>query len=130
MSHRYTFLAILLLVIGLGATTSVIANPTCDCDVLCSRFEQRCLDFGGTLDECADIYDSCFITCGDPWPCGSTTAAVTSPADSTQESGQKWLGLETPSWWTPPSHIVLDGDTAEKAVPTVEAQPVAAQQAD
>ena len=66
------FAVAMLIGVCLSGAPSAIANPTCECDVLCARHEQRCLDLGGTVSQCADLYDSCFISCGDTWPCGPT----------------------------------------------------------
>lgn len=117
MSYRYSVLAVLVLVLGLGATSVAMANPTCQCDVICSRIEQRCLDLGGTLDQCAEAYDNCYLQCGDPWPCPSTGG----PSEPlTQKDGENSLGLKIPFWLTSNGELATHIEAAEQAPVDIE----------
>ncbi len=118
MSYRYSVLAALVLILGLGATSAAMANPTCRCDVLCSRIEQRCLDLGGTLDECAEAYDNCFIQCGDPWPCGPTGNSPLGLVN--QNDGDNMLGLKIPFWLKSNGELATHLEAAEEAPSDVE----------
>ncbi len=115
MSYRTLILSAFVLLIGLGTTTVAMANPTCQCDVICSRLEQRCLNLGGTVDQCVNAYDNCSLQCGDPWPCGSTCSGGGCPSQLTQTDAKDLLGLDVPFWRTAGEEIVTHAVDVERA---------------
>lgn len=131
MSYRFYVLAVFALVIGLSATLTATANPTCRCDEICSRIEQRCLNAGGTLDQCANAYDNCFLSC-DTWPCASTCddGACPDQLAPTPQRGENLLGLETPSWRNSESEFVHESDNGEEAIVDEETPQAASQHSD
>lgn len=118
MSYRSLILSVFTLIIGLGTTTVAMANPTCTCDEICTRVEERCLNQGGSVSQCADAYDNCFIMCGDTWPCPPTDGTYPNPRFVNANSDA--LVLEIPFWMTTKKDLAAHVEAADEASHKIE----------